>query len=334
METRSVLIQNLCVPCACRCRYCLLSWDGRPVGVSWERGAEYALRFRAWQRAHRPELRFRYAFGYAMEPPDWRAALSLLRALDSPQTEYLQCDGMRMRDAAACAALTELLASEGVKRLNFTFYGLPEYHDRFAGRSGDFALMLRMMGAAAAAGLSVSAGIPLTAESAPQADALIGILRGQAAGAHIFLFVPHGEGRGARLQPIRFSEDDLAALSADTARLLNRELFRPEHEWLSEDAFTEETARTLLVSLRPDNIGRYAAMEPGELIAEIEALDDRYYAAFPTLPALAQRYGDPAGTRFYRQRDLFHHYRRLYAAEHGVSVYDVTDERQSGSRRY
>ena len=43
------------------------------------------------------------------------------------------------------------------------------------------------------------------------------------------------------------------------------------------------------------------------------------------LPELAEQYGDPSGSRFYRQRDLFHHYRRLYMAEYGVSVYDVTD---------
>ena len=49
---------------------------------------------------------------------------------------------------------------------------------------------------------------------------------------------------------------------------------------------------------------------------------------------LGRRYGDPAGARWYSQRDLKRHYRQLYARDAGLTVYDVTDERFSGSRRY
>ncbi len=334
MKTDSVLLQNLFVPCACHCRYCLLSWDGKPVGVPWERSAVFAQRFKEWQLKNRPDLSFSFTFGYAMEHPDLKNALRFLRQIGSPQAEYLQCDGMRMRTETECGVLTEMLAAEGVKHLNFTFYGLPEYHDRFAGRKGDFDLILRMMQAANAAGLFVSAGIPLTAESAPQADDLIGLLREHAGCSAIKLSVPHEEGRGVLLQSVRFSEDDLENLSTDARSLLNRTLFRPEREWLAPHAFSEETRRMLILSLRPDTIDRYEAMSPVEIIAETEALDDAYYRAFPTLPELADRYGDPEGRQFYRQRDLFYHYRRLFAEEYHVSVYDVADERQSGSRRY
>lgn len=334
MKTESVLMQNLFVPCACRCRYCLLSWDGKTVGVSWERSAAFAQRFRQWQQQNRPDLKFSFTFGYAMEHPDLKNALRLLREIGSPQADYLQCDGMRMRTEPECEALANLLRSEGVKHLNFTFYGLPEYHDRFAGRTGDFSLMLRMMRAANAAGLAVSAGIPLTKESAPQADALIGILEERALCRRITLFVPHEEGRGVLLQSVRFSEDDLIQLSPDARARINFSLYRSERDWLASRAFSEETRRMLLLSLRPDTIDRYEAMSPGEIIAETEALDDEYYRAFPTLPALADRYGDPEGRQFYRQRDLFYHYRRLFAKEHSVAVYDVADERRSGSRRY
>ena len=333
MKTESVLVSNLCVPCACRCRHCLLSWDGRPAGVSWERGAEFARRFRERLQAQAPALRFGCSFGYAMEPPDWHAALSLLRALGSPQAEFLQCGGMRMRGAAACADLTRLLAAEGVKRLNFTFYGTAEYHDRFAGRRGDFDLLTRMISAAGAAALECSAGIALNAENAAQMEELVGTLRERFPALRLFFFIPHGEGRGAALEPIRLSEDALSLLPEDTRTLLDRQIYRTEREWLA-GGFPEETRRMLLVSLRPDNIGRYETTDPGALVAELEALDDAYYAAFPALPELAERYGDPDGGRFFRQRDLFHRYRRMFAEEHGVSVYDVTDERQSGSRRY
>ena len=96
MQTESVLLQNLFVPCACRCRYCLLSWDGKQVGIPWERSAEFALRFRQWMQQNRPELQFSFTFGYAMEHPELPKALRFLREIGSPQAEFLQCDGMRM----------------------------------------------------------------------------------------------------------------------------------------------------------------------------------------------------------------------------------------------
>ena len=84
---------------------------------------------------------------------------------------------MKMRDGAACGNLCAMLAEEGVKHLNFTIYGLPEYHDRFAARAGDYDLVLRMMAAAKDAGLQVSAGIPLTQVSAAQAKHIKKLLK-------------------------------------------------------------------------------------------------------------------------------------------------------------
>ncbi len=71
-----------------------------------------------------------------------------------------------------------------------------------------------------------------------------------------------------------------------------------------------------------------------DIITEIENLDDKYYNAFPSFSELAKMYGDVNGDKLFRQRDLFYHYRQLYAEEHAIKIYDVSDERQSGSRRY
>ncbi|MBQ9467885.1 MAG: hypothetical protein IJU52_02635 [Clostridia bacterium] len=95
-----------------------------------------------------------------------------------------------------------------------------------------------------------------------------------------------------------------------------------------------EQQRMILISLRPDNIGRYEKQGALSVLRETEALDDNYYAAFPAFRELAAEYGDPHGGRLYGIRDLYHHYRMRYAEDHGIRVYDVTDERQSGSRRF
>ncbi len=333
METESVLMQTLCVPCACRCRYCLLSWDGKTTGVAWERSVRFAEKFKERFLEERPGLGFSFSFGYSMEHPDLKGALRVLKKIGSPQAGFLQCDGMCMRNEKECGELMDMLSSEGAGQLNFTFYGLERYHDAFAGRKGEFANILRMMKAASEKGLELSSGIALTSENADQIDRLIDILNKTAELSRIFLFIPHEEGRGASIADIRFTEEDEKKLSGESLALLNREIFKTEGEWIRE-GFPVETKRTLIISLSEDNMERYESMDPLDIVKEIESLDEAYYGSFPSLEELAKAYGDPKGKRYYRQRDLFSCYRKVYAAEHGVSVYDVTDERQSGSRRY
>ena len=332
MKTVSLMVQNLCIPCGCRCRYCLLSWDGRPVGIPWEQGLSLGRRLIAEAKAARPDIRCTFSFGYSMEHPKLREAIRFLREIGSPEAEMLQCDGLNIRNEKACAEFSEMLAEEGVKALNFTFYGLSAYHDRFAGRTGDFDFLLRLLQAATHAGLEVTAGIPLTAENVEQTDRLVETLRNKGC-EKIKLFIPHEEGRGKVLAPVRLSSDDLSRLSDEARGKLNRRIYKTEGEWVTGNCYQEETKRALIVSLRNDNYEHLQSASASALMEEIESLDDAYYAAFPSFAELASKYGDPQGKKLFRQRDLFYHYRRRFAAEYPVSVYDVTDERQSGSRR-
>lgn len=332
MKTASVMIQSLCVPCRCRCRHCLLSWSGRTEGAEWGRSVRLAERFLQELRESRPELSCAFSFGYSMEHPELREALRTLRRLGSPTAEFLQCDGMKMRDEIQCGELMRLLREENVKKLNFTFYGLPEYHDRFAGRPGDHALLLRMIAAAGEHGLPFTAGICLTAENPGDMDELTAILRDRGC-EKVSLFVPHEEGRGRALAAVRCRERDLDRLSPETCGLLDPKVYRPEGEWLREAEPLREERRSILISLRRENIEDYESRSAASVLAEVEALDEGYYSAFPSFRELAERYGDPEGEKLYRIRDLYHHYRLLYGEEHRLPVCDVTDERFSGSRR-
>ena len=115
MKTTSIMLQNLCVPCACHCRYCLLSWNGQTVGVDYDRSARYARRFHDWVAANRPELSFNFSFGYSMEHPKLFEALAFLRSIGSVSSEFLQCDGLRFRDDDEIEALMQGLTDSGVK---------------------------------------------------------------------------------------------------------------------------------------------------------------------------------------------------------------------------
>ena len=115
---------------------------------------------------------------------------------------------------------------------------------------------------------------------------------------------------------------------------MNRKVYQTEAEWCKIKGGEPEQNRLLLISLTDENMDRLERMSVSEIIREVEALDEAYYGAFPSFAALLDRYGDAGGQRLYSRRDLFHRCRRQYAKEHDIHIYDVTDERQSGSRRY
>ena len=46
--TKTIQLFNLCVPCGCFCKHCLLSYDGKLIGVDYYRGLNYAKGFNQW----------------------------------------------------------------------------------------------------------------------------------------------------------------------------------------------------------------------------------------------------------------------------------------------
>ena len=221
----------------------------------------------------------------------------------------------------------------GVKHLNWTFYGTQAYHDRFAARRGDFDFMLRLLDKAVARGLETSVRMPLTRENAAQAGELFNILSGHGAG-RITPFVPHAEGRGVLLNPVRLTQSAYESLDARVRDRMNRAHYRTEAEWLSSNDWNEPDKRNLIISLTNDNIDKMETTPFDEIISEIERLDETYYAALPSYEALAAQYGRVNGEEFYSRRDLFAGYQKAYIREHNLTLYDVTDERYSGSRRF
>lgn len=332
MKTVSINVMNLCVPCANRCRYCLLSYDGNVRGADYGRSEAYARRFHDWIRQARPELSFLFGFGYAMEHPELLRAVDFCQSIGSPTGEMLQMDGMRFRTEGELEALLTQLQAHGVRQINLTFYGAESYHDRFAARAGDFQLLMHTLQAAKRIGLTATVGIPLTCENAAQAEMLIDQLEAHQP-QQIRCFVPHGEGRGRTLEPIRLSRQAAEHLPDRVRERINWNVYRTESEWL-QAGFPAVRSRMLALTLTQENIAAFEQMPFGATIAYLEKLDDDYYAAVPTVEALAERYGDPSSTRYYSARDLYLHYQQRYLREENIRIYDMNDERQCFSRRF
>lgn len=332
MKTISINVMNLSVPCANRCRYCLLSYDGRTTGVDMQRSMDYAKRFHDWIRANRPELSFLFGFGYSMEHPELLDIIKFCQSIGSVTGEFLQFDGMAHRTEAELEELLNSLKDNGVKLIDLTFYGTEDYHDHFAARSGDFKLMMDTLCVANRVGLDVSIDIPVSHENYTQLDALLYELN-QYRTTRISCFVPHTEGRGKLLEKMRFTANDYEQLSEYTKSKFNRTLFRSEAEWVSERNIPKPHQRVLTLNLTPSNIEQFEKMNFSHVISYLEKLDDAYYEIIPSFSSLLKIYGNPNGIGMYSARDLYLCYQRKYIQDHGIQIYDINDERQCFSRR-
>ena len=333
MKTVSVNVMDLCVPCANRYRYCLLSYDGRVSGVDPDRGMDYARRFNAWLRENRPEVKFLFGWGYSMEHPRLSDMIRFARELGCVTGEFLQFDGMAFRSEPELVRFLIELKEAGIRLIDLTFYGTEAYHDRFAARQGDYRLMMDTLKASNRVGLDVSVSIPLTRENLDQLDDLLWEL-GRYDTVRIVCFIPHAEGRGRLLDPIRLTLDEFERLPPERQRLLNRMRFRTEGEWVRERDLPREERRVLTFTLTNEYLPKLEQMGFAGVMEYLEGMDDTYHHAVPDFETLLQLYGDPEGRELYSMRDLHQHFQRRYIADHGLELYDIHDERQCFVRRF
>ncbi len=329
LKTRSVNVFNLCIPCACRCRYCLLAYNGQTSGVEYERSVRFADAFRTYIKQNRPELDFLFYYGYSMEHPNLAETLDYFNSYHSVNGKFLQFNGMEFRDLEHIKSLMRDLRLHGVETIDLTFYGIKDYHDKFAVRRGDFDYLMQIMNCAISYGIHVRSGITLTNENVNQIERLIEQI---SKSSSIRLFIPHSEGRGKNLENIRFTQDSLELLSTETKKLLDRSFFKTEKEWISS-GLDEYENRVLNLSLTKENLALFENMPFDRIIEYLEKLDDDYYGIFPNMRDLVDTYYT-GSDKFFSKRDLIYKYQKQYIAGNLIKIYDVTDERQSGSRRY
>ncbi len=333
MQTTSISISTLCVPCENRCRYCLLSWDGKLLGADYERSRQYAYGFYNWLKENRPEISFQFYYGYAMEHPNLPDAIDFAKSIGSAGGDFLQLDGLKFRTPEQTKIYLETIHNHGIRAIDLTFYGTEDYHDRFAGRRGDFSYMLNILEHANDLGLDVTVSIPITSENSEQMEELLDIFDSYVL-KNLRIFIPHREGRGASLENIRLTESKLLKLSSRVTSLINLSRYKSEARWIRDDVFTESKKRMIGISLTPVNIDFFENMSYEDAVSYVEALDDGYYRAMPTLKNLAKQYGNVQSEKIFDQRDLYLYYQNKYITDNKLTLYDINDERQCFSRRF
>ena len=331
VKTKSINIQNLCIPCYNHCKYCLLSWSGKCLGIDYERSVRYAKAFYGWMKEEHSEIDFMYSFGYSMEHPRLMEAILFMQETGSPGGEFLQLDGMKIRSKDELQDLFEKLKDAGIKMVDFTFYGTKEYHDKFAGRQGDFELMMNSLGIALQKGIDIEVGIPVTKENLQQLEELVELFSVKT--KRLFLFTPHSGGRGVHLLSSKITASDYETLGENVQKYFNRKNSRTPQEWLDNPP-EEYQSRALRLSLLPENIELLEKQSLEETLNMLEEMDVTYYKQVPTFQKLLEIYADASDQHLYSKKDLNLIYSKRYIEEHQLDIQDINDERFHGSIRY
>ena len=199
MRTTSLGIENICAPCCCRCRHCLLSYSGRCGGVAYERGK--ALAERLIGETNIPAY---YYVGHSMEFPQLREHIGF-SLKHMPHNRVLQFNGMAFRDDRELDELLRMVQAEGIEGLDLTFYGTGENHDSFAGRWGDYNYLLRIMDGAMDVGLKIQVGSVITMDSIGDQGELFSLFDRKGIERR-FSILPHAKGRGWDLSDRRITD--------------------------------------------------------------------------------------------------------------------------------
>ena len=325
METVSFSIANYCVPCQAHCSYCLLSSYGQTSGVNYRQSTQFAHRVLAELSEKKHDIRGSFYIGYCMDTPDLWDYIRFSREHLSPGAGFLQMNGFAFREEKELHSIMQRIHDEGVELIDLTIYGAEEYHDRFAGRKGDFKLVMQMMSAAAKSDLPVNISIPLLQSNLNQLEELTKILSDYP--VHKFsYFLPHSKGRGKTLQDQRITQEQFESLPDRIRNAFSKIPHRTEAEWLKSGEWEQPEKRNLTLVLKRDNIRSFELMNAVEIIAYLEELDDRFLIQMPTISELAERYGDPENDQLFRFRDLLLKWQQCYIADAGNTIYDMHDE--------
>jgi hypothetical protein len=319
LRDRSVILEWYGVPCHCRCRHCLLSSGARVSSVPYQRATGVADKFAVWRKTHAgesPEIHFWAA--YCCDFPELPRHLDFCRRLGCPST-YEPINGIRIRSTSEIEDFLRILADAGVKQVNLTFYGMKEFHDRFAGRAGDFEFLLEIARLGPQSGLERSESIYLLSDSLDELPALVEELDRIPGLGSRHVWTCDYRGRAKKLEDQRPTVDEIDRLPASVTRFLDREGQRPETEWVrvvSAGEVPEKLVRNYLIPIWPENVAELESEDCWRILSRLREADDEFHREVPPLEELARLCGDGNGQKVYALRDLEWKWQDAYLADH------------------
>lgn len=336
MQNKGLMIINHNTPCACACRYCFYRSCKKADGIEYFRGEKIALKFNEWRKSKSlNDFFLSYTISHCADYTQLVDNIKINQSFDFIGAKFLQINGIGIKNDVELRNYLESVKNAGVINVDTTFFGLSDYHDRFASRNGDFNYLLKIVQTVKELRMTIQPTIAIFDDNKDQIAELLSILdKYMTDDSKVSVFLQDYRGNGENLENIRLTKSSYEALPDNVRKLINISRYRTEQEWLQLDEWHEQVNRNLVLSLRLDTIEMIESMSCDEIIDYLIDLDEKYYSSLPSIEDLSKMYGDAKNQRLYRQRDLYWKWQKQFIKENGLQLHDVTDERLCGSFRY
>lgn len=144
LQDASLTINGYIAPCHCKCSHCLLcSGDNKISKVNFEDLKKLALKFKGLEKVFGfyPQLCVYNCSEYENSPE----AIQVNRQLSNPYAGFENLDGTKIRNDAELEQWVKYLKENGVTKVNFSWFGDRDFHDRFVHRKGYFDYLLSLL---------------------------------------------------------------------------------------------------------------------------------------------------------------------------------------------
>ena len=332
-DERSPEVKDLCViiqwfgnPCSCRCLHCLLDSGKRLSTVSFERVKALGEKFLRWRNEQGlNDLVLDVENGYSCDSPEDDEGKHIGKETGAYSWRYLSANGMKLRSKDDLRQYIQKRKEMGISRVGVTFYGMREFHDKWAGRIGDWDYMMLIAQTAAELELERQENIFISKSGIDDMTPLVELLDTIPGHKNRSIFPWDYRGRGKKLEEERVLASQVEALPENVRQYINQDTKRYKRYYLSEAEwikainagnYPRKDKRVYIISVWEDNIDYLEATDCGEILQRMRDEDEQLYRAIPSLPTLAQLYGQKLGKRLYWLRDLEWKWIDLYLKAH------------------
>lgn len=325
-DERSPDVKDICVviqwwgtPCHCRCRHCLLNSGPKLTAVPFARAKDVAEKFLRWRNEQGLEdLGVDIITGYSCDSPNALEAQLFSKQAGAASWWYLPANGNAMRSEEELRQFLQSRKDEGVTSVGVTFYGLKDFHDKWAGRDGDWEFTMLIARTAADLGLHRQETIFLSKDANKDIPDLVDLLD-KIPGEKGRTICPWDyRGRGKKLEDQRVHASQVEALPEHIRCCISGK-YRSEADWISAieaGDYPRKKRRVYLLSVWEENIDWLESTDCGQILQKMRNEDELFYQSIPSLPTLAQLYGQRNGKRFYWLRDLEWKWTDLFLTAH------------------
>jgi hypothetical protein len=336
MNNKGLSIFNNYVPCSCACKYCFFCSRKTADGVDYEHGKQIALAFDKWRKNKSlNDFYLCYTIGHCADYNQLGENIKLNRSFNFIGASFLQINGIGLKTNEELNEYFKKIKEAGIKNIDTTFYGLPDFHDNFCSRKGDFYYLLDVIKMANYFKIDVQLTAPIFETNRNQMDKMFAIIDKYIINNNKpVIFLQDYRGNGENLEETRLTRESFSGLPEKIKRAINISRYKTEAEWIKTNEWTAQKNRTFVLALKQDTLRYIDGKSCDEIMDYLIDLDEKYYAALPGINDLSKIYGDVSNNRLYRERDLRWKWGKKYIRDNRIIIHDVTDERSCGSLRF